>query len=492
MNAAYSFKNHSPVLCAILMVLVVSSFAVAEDNPGAPSEIQVTFRSPLSVWLKINEVSKTLSEANMPLGGGYVKWIGNASLRWEVEVPEKDEYEVYLTANVPEASDGTRITIEAADKTSDFAVFKTSGPFPGGEDFKIKEALNFERKKLSGSIPLKAGKQIITVSTSGVDTEEVLFHIRGIELLPVSKKEMIAAEEARAIASRASFDWMAKTGYGVMFHWTSETPQRDGSRKSFEEAVNDFDVEQFVNMVVETGAGYVIFPIGHAQSYCPAPIRSWERIHPGQTTKRDLIEELANALNERDIRLICYINGPLAFEYPKRVEITPEIVQNFVANFKAVLPELGMRYKDKIAGYWFDTMILKIPFEEFFNAAKVGNKDRVICLNAFVWQEASPWQDYWAGEVQHPIAPPVNGYMNGGISPNLPYHVLLTMEKFSWGVGRTGQIRDPKFTSEELSSYIKACMDNGGAVTVNMGIFQDGTVGKKALQVMRGVKERIR
>lgn len=492
MKAANSFKNHSPALFSILLVLVLSSSAVTEESSELQSGIQINFRSPLSVWLKINEVSKDLSEANAPLGGGYAKWIGNTSLRWEVEVPENDDYEVYLTANVTEAGDGTKITIEAAERRAEFAISKTSGPFPGGENFKIKEALNFERKKLSGSIPLEAGKQIITVSASGIKAEEVLFHIRGIELLPVSKKEMIAAEEARAISARASVDWLVEAGYGLMFHWTSGTPQRDGSRKSFEEAVNDFDVEKFVNMVAETGAGYVIFPIGHAQSYCPAPIKSWERVHPGQTTRRDLIEELANALNERDIRLVCYINGPLAFEYPKRVEITPEIVQNFVANFKEILPELGMRYKDKIAGYWFDTMILKIPFEDFFNAAKVGNKDRVICLNAFVWQEASPWQDYWAGEVQHPIAPPVNGRMKNGISPNLPYHVLLTMEKFAWGVGRGGRIQDPKFTSEELSSYIKACMENGGAVTVNMCIYQDGTVGEKALQVMRGVKERIR
>jgi len=492
MKAICSFKIHLPVLFGILMVLVSCSSSVSKKNPGLKSETQINFRSPLSVWLKINEVSKTLSEANMPIRGGYTKWIGNASLRWEVEVPEKDDYEVYLTANVTEAGDGTKITIEAGGRQADFTIFKTSGPFPGGENFKIQEALNFERKKLSGTIPLEAGKQIITVSTSGIETEEALFHIRGIELLPVSKKEMIAAEEARAISARASFDWMVETGYGLMFHWTSGTPQRDGSRKSFEEAVNDFDVDKFVNMVTETGAGYVIFPIGHAESYCPAPIKSWERIHPGQTTQRDLIEELANALNERDIRLICYINGPLAFKYPKRVEITPEIVQAFVANFKDILPELGMRYKEKIAGYWFDTMILKIPFEDFFNAAKVGNKDRIICLNAFVWQEVSPWQDYWAGEVQHPIAPPVNGYMKNGISPILPYHVLLTMEKFAWGVGRSGEIQDPKFTSEELSSYIKACMENGGAVTINMCIFQDGTVGEKALQVMRGVKERIR
>ncbi len=35
-------------------------------------------------------------------------------------------------------------------------------------------------------------------------------------------------------------------------------------------------------------------------------------------------------------------------------------------------------------------------------------------------------------------------------------------------------------------------MENGGAVTINMSIYQDGTVGEKALQVMREVKELIR
>ena len=479
------------ICMSMLVVLMLNARVVAQDTQGTPSEPEVTFRSPQSVWLKINHVSKALSEADMPIRGGSTKWIGNASLRWEVDVPDADEYEVYFIANVPAAGDGTKITIESGNNKKDFIISKTSGPFPGGENFKVQEPFNVERKKLSGSIHLEAGKQVITVSTAGIESKEVLFSLRGVELLPLSKKEMVAAEEARAKAARADVGWMVEAGYGVMFHWTSGTPQADGTRKPYEEAVNDFDVDKFVNMVEATGAGYVIFPVGHAESYCPAPLESWERIHPGQTTKRDLIEELANALNAKDISLICYLNGPLAFQYPKRVEITPEIVENFVANFQAILPELGMRYKEKIAGYWFDTMILEIPYEEFFKAAKVGYEDRVMCLNSFIWTPASPWQDYWSGEVQHPIAPPVNGFMENGPAPNLPYQVLLTMEKHSWGARKTG-IKDPKFTSEELAAYIKACMQNGGAVTINLSIYQDGTVGEKALEVMKGVKAEIR
>jgi len=503
MKAFYLFKTQLPVLFSILMVLTSCSSSVSKKNPGPQSEIQINFCSPLSVYLYIHHVSDTVSDSELENIRESLLWKGNASLIWEVDVPEKDNYEVYLIAHVREVGDGTKITIEAGEQKSNFTISKTSGPIPGGENFSVfrsdsvMEGLNFEREKLSGSIPLEAGKQTITVSTSGIKKEDVLLHFRAFELLPLSKKEMIAAEEARAKSARASFDWMTETGYGLMFHWTSGTPQADGSRKSYEDAVNDFDVIRFANMIDESGAGYVIWPIGHAQSYCPAPLESWERIHPGMTTQRDLLEEMANALNERDIRLICYINGPLGFKYPRRGGSTPEQNEAFIANYKDILTELGMRYKDKIAGYWYDTFhemfkeYQHLPFEDFFNASKIGNKDRLICLNPWIWPEVSPWQDFWSGEVQYPIALPVNGFMKNGPSPHLPYQALLTMEKHSWGAGRSG-IKDPQFTSEEMSSYIKACMDNGGAVTINMSIYQDGTVGKKALQVMREVKERIR
>ena len=489
-------RNLSLVL-SILMVLISCTNSASKKDQGQDSEIQINFSSPMCVYLHNNQVVKALSDTSLVIERGNTKWKGNASLSWEVVIPEKDEYEVYLIASVGDAGDKTTITMETAAGKSEFTLAQTSGPFPGGENFSVPDALNFERVKLSGSLALEAGNQIITVNTSGIEKEEVLLHFRTFELLPVSKKEMIAKEEARAEAARASVDWLVETGYGLMFHWTSRAPQPDGSLKTFEEAVNDFDVEKFANMVDETGAGYVLFTVGHAESYCPAPLESWERIHPGHTTQRDLIEEMANALNERGIRLLCYINGPLGFGYPRYGGATPEIQQAFIANYTDILTELGMRYKEKIAGYWFDTMISifkdfpKLPFEDFFNATKVGNEDRIICHNAWIWPDVSPWQDYWPGEVQHPIAPPENGYMKNGPSPNLPYQVLLTMEKHSWGARRSG-IKDPKFTSEELSSYIKACMDNGGAVTINMSIYQDGTVGEKALQVMREVKETIR
>ena len=80
--------------------------------------------------------------------------------------------------------------------------------------------------------------------------------------------------------------------------------------------------------------------------------------------------------------------------------------------------------------------------------------------------------------------------MKNGPVPNLPYQALLIMEPY-W-VQKKGESPDPRITPEKLSTYIKQCKENGGAVTINLGIFQDGTVGEKALQVMREVKSEIR
>ena len=482
----YKLK-HLNVLLAFISLIILSSCSTSGSKKNKLSEqynsdTKIHFISPLSTCLYRKQVSENQ---------------GDSALSWQVEIPEKDDYELYLVANVRAEGNGTKLYLKTNNKEYEFSLTPTTGPFQGGENFLVKEPKNFERVKLSGLISLEAGLQKITIATSGIEKEGVLFDFRSAELLPVSKKEAIAEEEAKAKNARASVDWLVKTGYGLMFHWTSQSVQPDGSIKKFEDAVNDFDVEKFANMVEETGAGYVLFTIGHAESYCPAPIKSWERIHPGHSTKRDLIEEIANALNKKGVRLLCYLNGPLAFKFPKNIQSTDQENQAFVSNFTDILTEMGNRYQDKIAGYWFDSWYRifvdfpEVPFEDFYKATKIGNKDRIICLNPWIYPDVTPWQDYWSGEVQDPIGLPENGFMKNGPSPNLPYQALLTMEKHLW-VQQEAEIAAPKFTSDQLSNYIKGCMENGGAVTINLAIYQDGTVGKKALQVMKEVKENIR
>ena len=69
--------------------------------------------------------------------------------------------------------------------------------------------------------------------------------------------------------------WLKKSGYGLMFHYEAF---RKHSAQSYNEAVDSFDVNRFVNAVADTSAGHVIFVIGqHWGRYC-APNSAYEKL----------------------------------------------------------------------------------------------------------------------------------------------------------------------------------------------------------------------
>jgi hypothetical protein len=49
----------------------------------------------------------------------------------------------------------------------------------------------------------------------------------------------------------------------------------------------------------------------------------------------------------------------------------------------------------------------------------------------------------------------------------------------------------PQFTAQRLGDYISQCKAKGGAVTINLGIYQDGTVDPNAVDVLKEVRKRV-
>jgi hypothetical protein len=473
--------NTKLLFTCILMIFCTYS---KSNDVGKLSEYDKEIRlyTNRSTFLYGTKALKIIGELKKQ-AGDYFEWKGDGEMGWAISVPKAEKYDLFLIADIPGESKNIEILFSSGSNSYKFMINPTSGPWTGGDK-------NFQRIKVLSEVLLPKGNQKVELKSTGLATGKTLLNIRALELVPVSAYQSIEKENKKAVASRASIEWLTKCGYGVMFHWTSQSVNPDGSNKPYEQAVNDFDVKKFADMIEETGAGYVIFTIGHAEQYCPAPIKSWEKCHQGKTTKRDLIEEMANALNAKGIRLICYMNSYGTAKF-NRVDNN-----EFYKTFTDILKEFGDRYKEKVAGYWFDCWYQifegfpDIPFEDFFKATKTGNKDRIICLNSWIYPSVSPWQEYWAGEVASPIAVPEKGFMKGGPAPDLPYQTLLIMQPY-W-VQEKAEMPDPRFNSSELSQYIRNCMKNGGVVTINMGIYQNGTVGEKALKVMKEVKQQIR
>ena len=300
---------------------------------------------------------------------------------------------------------------------------------------------------------------------------------------------------------RASTDWFVKAGYGVMFHWTDFTQPREGTKKQYPDAVDTFDVDAFASLLEEMGAGYVIFTLNHAHPHCPAPIQAWEAVHPGWTTRRDLIGDIAAALEKRGIRLILYINSPVLTNFGKTGETgLYELTfseEQFTEIHKNVLSEIGSRYGEKLAGYWFDSWYQSlaaypdVPIEAIYRYCKIGNPGRITAFNFWIFPVLTPWQDYWAGELNALQNPFKSRYIQTGAGAGFQAHGMLSMLP-SWVHSETGPIPPPQFSAADLIAYVKANMEHQAVTTINIGIYQDGTIEQSSLDMMRQLRRAIR
>ena len=419
----------------------------------------------------------------------------SSSIKWNVTAAEAGEYDLFISCAVP--SPGFKLEV-------------SSGPSSVKGDLKLNEGVyrltdgdwffNFEKSRLDGRLHLTCGVNPVTLQLYGADKDQVV-RFRCLEVLPVSASAEITAAEASARADRASTDWFVKAGYGAMFHWTDFTQPREGAKKLYPDAVDVFDVNAFASLLEEMGAGYVIFTLNHAHPHCPAPIHAWEAVHPGWTTRRDLIGDIAGALEKRGIRLILYINSPGLTNFGKTGETgLYELTfseEQFTEIHKNVLSEIGSRYGEKLAGYWFDSWYQSlaaypdVPIEAIYRYCKVGNPGRITAFNFWIFPVLTPWQDYWAGELNALQNSFESRYIQRGAGTGFQAHGMVSMLP-SWVHSETGPIPPPQFSTADLIAHVKANMEHQAVTTINIGIYQDGTIEQSSLDMMRQLRRAIR
>ena len=468
-------KRLSVLMATATAMAVFRSYAQTAE----PTAIPVKGDAPTSLY---GGGAASMDDCVRRQAGDSFHWKGSGRISWKVQVDRAGDYEVALNHAAEPGAVRQHVQVSSGSSRVEYTMAKTKGVF-GDKSYEIAP--------IKDRLHLEAGAQSIALSIPDAPAAMDVLNFRSLELISVAAKAAIEADRQEALRARASTEWMAKAGYGLMFHWTSQSVGKDGTHKPYAQAVDDFDVERFAEMVEETGAGYVLLTIGHAQSYCPGPINAWEKYHPGKTTRRDLIAEMADALNAKGIKLMCYLNAASLTRYPKTSE------EEFTRIMTEVVTEFGEHYKEKVAGYWFDCCYQakeKYPgssFREFFKTCKAGNPNRIVALNSWIYPNVSEWQEFWAGETGDPVGLPVNGAtQERGPGAGLRYQALLIMEPY-WVQDRVAMPR-PKFTTERLGDYISQCMKNGGAVTINLGIYQDGSVDPRAVDVLKGVRQRIR
>jgi hypothetical protein len=410
-------------------------------------------------------------------------------LTWHADIPESGRYAVTVSYSANEEGtvsfeiDGHHAFSQTLAETRGL-VYPTVGEW---------HQINCVRKKTGGELVLEKGAQDIIIHLSP-DKDDMNFLLYTFELIPVDALDKAAAETARIAAQRPDATWFTSIPYGVMFHWTSESSPSTGNPLPFAEAVRNFDVKKFADMVQQTGAGYVIFTVGHAESFCPAPIQSWEKYHPGTVTGRDLIDEIADELAKREIRLMIYFASHV---FAKTHQVSGD---EFMRISTDILNEIGERYGDKVSGYWFDGWYQSmeaypdLPIEKFYRATKTGNPNRIAALNTWVYPAFTQWQDFWAGETYSDCVAPVSAIIDEGPGAGLLFQALLALEG-DWVYARSQYpdnkpIPAPKLDVRRATDAVISCAGKG-PVTFNLMIRQDGTVGEQSMQFMEQLKRGV-
>jgi len=300
-----------------------------------------------------------------------------------------------------------------------------------------------------------------------------------------------------------------------MFQWGEWGYPRHGNKKPWPRQIEDFPVNQFANMVQETGAGYVVWSATWRTYYFPAPIKAIDAILPGRTSERDLIGDLADALGKRNIRLLLYYHcGKGDKEWEARNWSTTNwnvmgVDPLFRHNWISLITEIGQRYGRMLAGWLIDEGWYPSPFEQQGKALKAGNPNRIVSFNSWVLPRLTEFQEFHFGEgytgldnwggTLYPEGPPEGGtgiYLRGP-QKGLQAHGCLIFDGATygpeWGIWKPDTtISPPRFTGEQIETMVRNAKERRFVLSFNLLMYEDGSVSPASLEGLRLVRKVAR
>ncbi len=313
----------------------------------------------------------------------------------------------------------------------------------------------------------------------------------------------VALLPAPTSAGSGDTSWMLKAKYGIFVHYqyrillgysVATKPQfptpSQMTAGQWNRFVDGFDVQGFANQVAEAQAGWVLFCIDdHYFAWPCAPNKKFDE-YTGyaageKCTRRDLIMELADALNAKGVKLICYYAGLNGYVKEPKVsaglmepaagrgglnEKTPPAAESRKRRTE-VLREYADRYKDKIAGWWFDGMELDSYRDQPCDWATIdsivhrANPRAVIAFSYGRNEQACVRKgidDYTGGDTW-------SKQDLGRLTPkNRPAQAgILWHGKIYCGNVYHGQGNANQFSDQELIDWIKTCNRQGGVCTLD-------------------------
>ncbi len=331
--------------------------------------------------------------------------------------------------------------------------------------------------------------------------------------------EIVRAEvhqdmESGALKLRANTDWMVKGKYGVFISWFPENYPLYGTTQAFrhyQTAVNRFDVGAFVDMIEQTGASWIVFTTTHGKYYYPGPLAAMDRVLPGRTCSRDLVGELADALEKRGVRLLLYFHpGPSATEdkaWANAAGISPVDDARYNRIMVDIFAEIGQRYGRKLSGWYVDGgygyYVRNTSFERLTRALKSGNPQRAVGYFLWIFPKWSPYGGDFTAYVTYPFGPlpppmPLQWFAQGGPYEALQPYFDFTMEGvWSASAPMNGRWPPPMYPPETLVHYFQHMAEAHWPLAINLVTSADVTrqhpfVNPDSLEIMRRIRQAVK
>ena len=320
--------------------------------------------------------------------------------------------------------------------------------------------------------------------------------------LLVGLSVLSAGAEEKATMTNHRTDGFKQARWGVFTHYMADTVLKDDAItvENWNRAVDSFDVEAYAERLAGFGTGYAVVTLGQNSGYYCSPNAVYDTfvgISPSKCSKRDLIADLAKALQPKNIRLMVYLPAGAPDRDKtacKALEWKPGKhplwshpdggphgdglrLEAFQRKWEAVIGEWSTRWGHQVTGWWFDGCYYPHEmyyfadppnFESFAAAARAGNPDAIVAFNPGVRYPVitmTPFEDYTAGEVNEldKVECP------GRWVKQAQFHILSYLGP-SWAQ------QPPRFSNEEMIAHTRRIIDKGGVVSWDVPIAADGGI----------------
>jgi hypothetical protein len=104
---------------------------------------------------------------------------------------------------------------------------------------------------------------------------------------------------------------------------------------------------------------------------------------------------------------------------------------------------------------------------------------------------STPFQDYWAGEAGGDVPSlPTSGYFDdsGPASGLQPHFMIFLDDPWVHGTQDT-KIHPPRLSDSQLIDFISNCNRKGAPVTMNIGVYQDGSASPATLEQLAAARK---